>query len=349
MQTMKAARLFGPHDLRMVDVPIPELGPHDVLCRVVRSGLCGTDYAIYTGEASFVKEGLVPFPMTPGHEWSGIVEAVGSAVERFRPGGRVVGDTVVSCGLCYHCLMGEYYQCQQARAVGTINAWDGAYAEYLRMPERHLLPLPDTVSFDQGALIEPAATALYAVRLAEVTTGEAVLVHGTGPIGIMAAKLAQLSGAAKVLITGRKAAKLEVARRFGADVAINTRQESVAEVVRQQVGAEGVDKIIEASGSAQLLAESLAVIKPGGILSVVAFYEARIDGFDLDKIVLRGIKLHGVSGSLGMYRPVLNLLAAGRFDPTPLITGRYPFPAVQQAMQDMQGSSETRIKLMLEM
>ncbi len=352
----KAARIFGPRDLRIVDVPVSELGPHEVRCRVVRSGICATDYAIYTGEFSAVKKGAVRFPLTPGHEWSGVVEETGAAVARFQPGDRVVGDTSVSCGICYDCLVGEYYKCTEARAVGTVNAWDGAYAEYIVMPERHLFDLPDTISFDQGAMVEPAATALYAVRLAKVTIGDTVLVHGTGPIGIMAAKLAKLSGAARVLITGRKPSKLNAARAFGADVAINTTQLGgqecspckVAEAVRAAVGPEGVDKVIEASGSVQLFEESLEVIKPGGVVAVVAFYETVVEAFDLDTIVLAGITLRGVAGSLGMYRPVLGLMASGMFDPTPLITGRYAFAEVHRALHDMQAASETRIKLMLE-
>ncbi|MFH1009551.1 MAG: alcohol dehydrogenase catalytic domain-containing protein, partial [Candidatus Latescibacterota bacterium] len=156
---MKKARIMGPKDIRVMEVPTPEPGPGEVLCRVVRAGICGTDYAIYTGELSFVKSGQISFPMTPGHEWSGLVTRVGRDVAGFQPGDRVVGDTAVSCGTCYDCLMGQYGRCRDLRCVGTIHTWDGAYAEYMVMPARHLFHLPDSVSWDNGAMVEPAATA----------------------------------------------------------------------------------------------------------------------------------------------------------------------------------------------
>ena len=349
MQTMKAARLFGPGDMRIVDAPIPELRAHDVLCRVVRSGICGTDYAIYSGEFSFVKSGGVKFPMTPGHEWSGVVERVGPEVTLLSPGDRVVGDTGVSCGACNQCLLGNYYACAESRSVGTVNAWDGAYAEYIVMPDRHLFPLPERVSFDNGAMVEPAATALFAVMRAEVRIGDTVLVHGSGPIGITAAKLAKLMGAAKVIITGRKDVKLKAALALGVDAAVNTTKEPWADAVRREAAPYGVDRVIEASGSTQLLTESLPLVKLWGVVSAVAFYERPVEGFNVDQLVFGNLTLRGSAGSLGMYPIILKLMDCGILDLSSLITGRYPFAKVVQAMADMKEKNETRIKLMLEM
>jgi len=349
MRTMKAARLFGPLDLRLMDVPVPYLRPHDVLCRVVRSGVCGTDYAIYTGEFSFVKSGAVRFPMTPGHEWSGTVAEIGPEVTRFRPGDRVVGDTGVTCGQCPECLVGSDGNCPHAQAVGTINAWDGAFAEYIVMPERHLFHLPETVGFEAGAMVEPAATALYAVAKAEVKPGDTVLVHGSGPIGLLAAKLAKLSGAAKVIITGRREFKLNLALSLGADAAINAAAEHLADAARKHAGANPIDKVIEASGSIDLLTQSLDLVKPNGIISAVAFYDQPVPAFDIDHLVASGITLRGVAGSLGMYQPTLKLMASGALDVAPLITARYPFSAVLGAVRSLGEDPERRIKVMLEM
>ena len=349
MATMRAARLFAPNDLRLVEVPIPGLGPHEVLCRVVRCGICGTDYAIYTGEFSGVKSGAVRFPMTLGHEWSGTVAALGPEVTRFGVGDRVVGDTGVACGHCTPCLLGDWGNCSKARAVGTVNAWDGAYAEYIVMPERHLFPLPENVGFEAGAMVEPAATALYAVVKAEVRTGDAVLVHGTGPIGLCAAKLAKLSGAARVIVTGRRESKLKLALAFGADAAIDTTRGSLLDAVRAEAGANGIDKIIEASGAVELFAESFRCLRPGGIMSVVAFYKRPLPQFDLDEFVFSGGTLHAVAGSLGQYPPVLKLMSAGMLDPMPLITARYRLDDVVQALRDWGAKPEQRVKSMLEM
>ena len=347
MSTMQAERIFGPMDLRVVAVPVPELGPHDVLCKVVRSGVCGTDYAIYTGEFRYVKNGGITFPMTPGHEWSGVVAEVGSAVQRFARGDRVVGDTAVACGNCNECLVGDYFRCTKAQAVGTINTWDGAYAEYMMMPERHLFPLPDSVSFDNGALVEPAATALYAVVRAGVSIGDTVLVQGSGPIGIAAAKLAKLSGASRVIITGRQDFKLQKALALGVDAAVNTRQESVAEAVLQHTGQSQVDCIVEAAGDVELLRESISLVRPGGTVAVVAFYEQVMERFDIDGLVFGGVTLRPVTGSLGMYQPILRLMASGMLDLTSLITGRYPLLQARQAMTDIREHNDTRLKIMM--
>lgn len=345
---MKAARIFGPKDMRVVDVPTPEPGSGDVLCKVVRSGICGTDYSIYTGEFSFVKSGAITFPMTPGHEWSGVVERVGSGVEGFQPGDRVVGDTAVSCGTCYECLMGQYGRCRKLRCVGTIHTWDGAYAEYMRMPARHLFHLPDYVSFDNGAVVEPAATALYAVTLAGVTMGDTVLVQGSGPIGIIAAKLAKLAGAARVMITGRKEFKLKAALNLGVDVAVNVTEARLDEAIRTHTGDWGIDRIIEASGSTELFKESLRLIKPGGTIAVVAFYEKMVDGFDIDRFVFGDVTIKAVAGSLGMYKPILRLMSSGMLELSSLVTGRYTLDEAPRAMRDMKEKNDTRIKMMID-
>ncbi len=345
---MKAAQIQRPTEIVVKDLPTPVPGPGEVLSKVVRCGMCGTDYSIYSGEFSFVKNGMVPFPMTPGHEWSGVVCAIGSGVDAFKIGDRVVGDTCVSCGTCYECLTGRYGYCRDMRCVGTINTWDGAYAEYMLMPARHLFHLPDSVSFDNGAMVEPAATALLSVVKAEVKTGDRVLVQGTGPIGIMAAKLAKLSGASLVMITGRKEAKLRAAVNLGVDIAVNVTRESTADVAKAHGVDYGFDCVIEASGSTDLLKESLQLVRTGGVVSSVAFYERTVDAFDIDRLVFGDVTLRGVAGSLGMFMPVLKLMASGMLDLTPLITARYSLDEVPAAMCDMKMRNEDRIKFMID-
>ena len=347
-KTMKAARLFGPNDLRIVDLPIPQLGSKDVLCKVKRAGICGTDYSIYTGEFSFVKNGGVSFPFTPGHEWSGVVAEVGNEVAGFKAGDRIVGDTCVSCGICVSCLLGEYQNCPDIRCVGTIKAWDGGFAEYTVFPERHVFHLPDSVSFDAGAFVEPAATSLNTIRAANVKIGDTVLVHGSGSLGVLAAKLAKLSGASKVFITGRKDAKLNVALAFGADVAINTTRESVAAVIAKHTAKGKVDRVIETSGAIELLVESLDLVRAGGSVAAVAFYDKTIDRLEIDKLVFGNITLCGASGSTGMYQPVLALMASGALDITPLISGRYPLKDLLQGYHDMKARNDIRIKWLVD-
>ena len=347
-KTMKAARLFGPNDLRIVDTPIPELGAHDVLTRVRRAGICGTDYSIYTGEFSFVKNGGVRFPFTPGHEWSGVVAAVGGEVTRFKIGDRVVGDTCVSCGNCVACLLGDYLSCAHAFCVGTVNAWDGGFAEYTVFPERHLFHLPDAVGFDAGAFVEPAATSLHAVKRAQVGIGDTVLVHGSGALGLLAAKLAKLSGASRVVVTGRKDAKLDIARAFGADGVVNTTREPLRASVLRLNGGETFDRVIETSGSPDLLTASFDLVRAGGTLAPVAFYDRTVDDVAIDRAVFGNLSICGSSGSTGMYPPILRLLASGALDIAPLISGRYPFADLLQGYRDMKDKNDIRIKWLVD-
>jgi L-iditol 2-dehydrogenase len=345
---MLSARLLGPNNLKIVEMSKPNPGIGQALCKVVRTGICGTDYAIYSGEFSFVKNGMVKFPMTLGHEWSGVVEQVGVGVTNVKPGDRVVGDTAVSCGTCYECVIGSYGKCKDLHPVGTINAIDGAYAEYILMPARHLFHLPDNVSFENGAMVEPSAIALYAVHASELQIGDTVLVLGSGPIGIAAAKLAKLSGAAKVIIAARKDYKLNKAVELGLDDAINTTHISLEAGIKQQFGSWGVDKVIEASGSVDLLKESLKFVNNGGVIASVAFYEKLINGFDIDRFVFGEVKIKGVACTVGMYHRVLRLMSCGMFDLSSLITGRYKLEQAGQALEDMRLKGDTRIKSMLE-
>lgn len=345
---MKVARLYSPKDIRVIEQPMPEPESGEAVCKIVCTGICGTDYAIYSGEFSFVKNGMVKFPMTLGHEWSGIVEQVGPGVTNVKPGDRVVGDTAVACGSCYHCVIGQYGRCKDLHPVGTVNAIDGAYCEYVRMPARHLFQVPDNVSFENGAMVEPSAIAMSSVDASELKIGDTVLVLGSGPIGIAAAKLAKLSGASKVVIAARKDYKLKKAMALGLDGTINTTNISLEEGIKKQFGTCGVDKVIEASGSVELLKESLKYINSGGVIASVAFYERLVDGFDIDRFVFGEIKIKGVACTVGMYHRVLRLMACGMFDLSSIITARYKLEQAGQALEDMRAMGETRIKSIFE-
>jgi threonine dehydrogenase-like Zn-dependent dehydrogenase len=229
-----------------------------------------------------------------------------------------------------------------------VDAIDGAWAPFIVMPERHLYRLADRVSFDNGAMVEPAATALYAVTRARVGIGDAVLVQGSGPIGILAAAQAKLCGASKVFITGRRRPKLEAALGMGADVAIDTTRDSVTDVLRRHTVSGGVDRLIEASGSADLFEESLRLVEPGGVMSVVAFYDRPLTRFDIDAFVFADVTLVPVGGSLGMYTPVLRMMETGSLDPSRLITERIALDDVPDMLARFRRDAEARIKVMID-
>lgn len=345
---MKALVARQPGELIFEELPIPVPGPYDVLTKVKFCGICGTDVSIYTGETGLVRDGLIKYPVRPGHEWSGIVEAVGSEVTEFRPGDRVTGDTVVSCGVCKACLGGNYMKCISLRCVGTINAWDGGFAEYTLFPARHIYKVPENISLEQAALIEPAAIGMNGLVKADFRSGQTVLVIGTGAIGLLAAALANASGASKVILAGRKDNKLDIGSQMGADVLVNVTKQNLQNEVMKETDGKGVDLVIEASGAVSALKESLNLVSVDGAISLLGFYEQELDGINIDKAVFNCIRIIGVAGSPNIYPVIISLLTSGKVDFGRIITDRYAFADAIQAFNDMKGKNETRIKIMLE-
>jgi threonine dehydrogenase-like Zn-dependent dehydrogenase len=344
---MMAQRLYGQRDLRWMEIDVPELLENEVLIKVKFCGVCGTDQAIYSGESSFWAEGLIKVPMTFGHEYSGTITAAGKRVSNFKVGDRVVCDTGISCGICDRCREGDYLFCSRMKAVGTIVAQDGGYAEYAVMPERHVFMLPDNVSFEQGAMVEPIATGLYAVKKSSIKTGENVVIIGTGPIGLGAVPFAMLSGAKKVILAGRKDFKLEIGKKFGADEIINTTREDLHDRVMELTGGQGADVVIEASGSMDMLREAIRMSNYGGRVSCVAFYEKLLDGINIDLMIIKSIHLVPVGGSPNMGPVVIKMMECGKVDFTPMITQVIPLADAEKALIDLKTNSASRIKILL--
>jgi len=344
---MLAQRLYGPKDLRWEEVDVPELAPGDVRIKVAFCGVCGTDYAIYSGETSFYEMGLIRTPMTLGHEYSGVIDGVGEGVTKFKVGDSVIADTGISCGVCEKCLRGDYFSCDKMQAVGTINCVDGAYAQYTTMPERHVLNLPEGVSLESGALCEPMATSLNALIRPHVKLGDSVMIIGTGAIGLSAIPFARLMGANQVILGGRKDFKLEIGKSFGADYIINMTKEDMAQRVKEITGGNGPDVIVEASGAEEMLHFSLDNIADNGRLSVVSFYEKIINNVDIDKIVLSNISLVSALGSQNTAHMVARLMKDRNVDVTPMITAIYPLEKAEQALIDSKKLSAEHIKILL--
>jgi 2-desacetyl-2-hydroxyethyl bacteriochlorophyllide A dehydrogenase len=345
---MKAITIFGPNEIRMVETATPRPGPDEALVRVAYCGICGTDLAILGGEMSLVKSGAIKYPVRIGHEWSGIVEEVGAKVRRIRPGDRVVSESGVSCGTCPACLAGNYGGCRNARSVGTVNAWPGAFAEYMLMPERHLYALPEGIGLDEAALIEPATIALAGVDKIDFSSRPSVLVIGTGVIGLAAVALCRSFGASKVLLSGRKPSKLAIGRAMGADATINASSEGLLSFVMEQTGGLGVNAIIETSGNAAVIDSLPGIAAQKAVVPLIGFYEKKIDGFDIDAFVFKEIVLRGILGEYFIVPKVIELLAAGKLGLRETITHRFAFGEAVQAMLTAGERADTRIKMLVE-
>jgi L-iditol 2-dehydrogenase len=346
---MKATSVIKPGLLLTEEVPLPEIGPKEVLCKVAYCGICGTDMAILSGELSFVEDGLITYPCRIGHEWSGVVEKVGALVKGFKPGDRVVSDNGVACGDCGPCMEGNYACCENSRAVGTVNCWPGGFAEYMVMPFRHLYKLPDNVSLEEAAMIEPSMIAFNGLKSSGVGPGCTVLIVGTGPIGLAAINIAKAMGPSKILLSGRRDAKLEVGRKMGAQVTINTKKENFREKVMEATGGKGVNAVVETSGNIEVLNEVIDIIKPGGTLALIGFYEAELNNFKIDKVTLGMINIKGIAGSNSIAPKIIDLMANRQIDLRPLITAVYPYERINEAFDEVKENKDTRVKVLVKM
>ncbi|RLE79903.1 MAG: alcohol dehydrogenase, partial [Thermoprotei archaeon] len=241
---MKAAVLKGPYDINVTDTERPEIGDDQVLIRVKRCGICGSDIHAYKGKhPDFI------IPIIPGHEFSGVIEEVGSSVKRVKEGDRVVVEPLKVCGKCYYCRRGAYNKCTNLKVLGAqVN---GAFAEYIAVDERWVYRLPDNVSFEEGAMVEPLAVAVHAVKRAN-HIGNNVLVLGSGTIGLLLAQVLKIYGASEVIVTDIKDWKLNLAKEFGA-ITVNPLKDDLKEAIDRVTGGIGVDSSFEAVGNEETL------------------------------------------------------------------------------------------------
>lgn len=348
-ETMRAVTVYGPRDARMEIVPKPEAAGDMLVMKVCRTGVCATDFSIFTGDSSFIRSGEIVYPCRFGHEWAGIVESVGENVKNFKPGDRVYCDNFVSCGTCDICLSGkDYSSCKTARSVGTVNCWPGCYAEYMQMPERHVYRLPDELSMDEGALIEPGSIAYDAFRGVQLTENDTAVVFGTGAIGMMSAWLAKFYGAGRVILVGRTESKLAVGLQVGADAVINTRKEDPVEAIFRMTGGEGGTFFVETSGAEEALIQCLNAAKRYARISVISFYERNLNNIPMDKLVLGCYSLVGAAGRFGNAPAFCEIMRKNPMKLTPVVTHHVPFGDCLDVFEHEDKYHATKIKVMVD-
>ena len=315
----RAAVLHAPGDLRIEERDVPEPGPREVLVQVAAVGVCGSDVHYY--EHGRIGSHVVRAPMVLGHESAGRVVGLGPEVSKHAIGDRVTLEPGVPCGRCRECRAGRYNLCQDVRFFATPPI-DGAFANYVTIHEDFAFALPDSVSDDAGALMEPLSVGIWACRKAGVSPGDRVLITGAGPIGLLAQQCALAFGATEVTITDVSEDRLELARRTGATRAL-----------RAGEALDEADALIECSGHPAALATGIAALRPAGTAVVVGMgpeEEARVP---LSLIQNREIWLTGTFRYANTYPTAIALVASGRVDPEAIITGRYGLGDAEAALR----------------
>lgn len=335
--TMRAAVLFGPGDMRLVeDYPVPAPGPNDAIVKVAACAICGTDPDILKrGWPSHPPYGEFIF----GHEYSGTIVAVGDNVKGFAVGDRVAAEPHKGCGHCANCLDGHYTTClnygdiaQGHRHYGfTVN---GGYAEYARSDVTCLHPIPADWTFETATLLTTAGTSLYALqRIGGLKGGETVVVTGPGPIGLMGIVLARLMGAGRVVVAGTRAERLELGRRLGADVAIDVTHEDVTARVLELTDGVGADVTIECAGTGKSAAAAIQYTRMSGRIAFVGIYpnEPTI-ALDGRRIALGNLTIAGTRAEGGRsVARASELLGRSGIDLTSLVTHEFPLSDVHLA------------------
>ena len=320
----RAAVLYAPYDVRLEERPVPQVGPNDVLVEVKAVGVCGSDVHYY--EHGRIGTYVVRQPLILGHESAGVIMGVGTDVERSRIGERVAIEPGIPDGICDQCRTGHYNLCPNVRFFGTPPI-DGAFASYVTVPTQFAYTLPDNLSNEEGAMIEPLSVGLWACRKARLRGGDHVLITGAGPIGMLAMKVAFALGVAAVTITDVSPQRLALARHLGATRIINVAEQSLA-----QAGVQA-DVLLECSGNQRALIDGIRSLRPAAMAVVVGMNPGEELSVPMSFIQNREITLTGTFRYANTYADAIALVASGRIDVRSIITGRYPLEAAEQALQ----------------
>jgi len=261
-----------------------------------------------------------------GHEASGVIEKIGSSVKSLVPGDRVAFDSMISCGKCQFCRRGHMNLCDNRQVLGVSCGEyrrNGAFAEYVAVPQHIIFKLPNSLSFEHAAMIEPVSVAVHAVSITPVRLGDTALVVGTGMIGLLTIQAARLAGCSRIIAMDLEDYKLDVAKQHGADEVVNPRKTDVVEYVLEATGGRGVDVSFEAVGATDPIRTAIASTKKGGTVTLIGNIRPEIE-LPLQSIVTREIRLQGSCASNGEYPECIALMAKGLIDVSPMMTAKAP-------------------------
>ncbi len=344
---MKVAHFTGIRQLEICDLPEPRLErSDDVLVRIDRVGVCGSDVHYYV--YGRIGDQTVTYPATLGHECAGMILEVGKAVESLEAGMRVAIDPAIVCGTCDQCRAGRINTCRNIQFMGCPGEALGAVAERRVLPAVNCFPIPDTMTLDQAVLIEPLSVGMHAVRLSEITDGTRAVILGAGPIGLSVLLCAKVAADCTLYMTDLLDERLAVARQCGADWTGNAKTDDVSTAILQQEPT-GLDLVFECTGDPAIIDHAQRLLAPGGTLVLVGIPPMPQVSFDSHVMRRQEFTFRNVRRQLGCVEPVIELIGQGRIDADPLLTHRFGLDQIDAAFDLVAGYHDGVIKAVIEM
>ncbi len=338
MKTLTKAK--AEQGIWMMDQPKPEVGHNDVLIKIRKTAICGTDMHIYHWDDWSQK--TIPVPMVVGHEFVGEIAEVGIEVKGFKVGDRVSGEGHITCGHCRNCRAGRRHLCRNTYGVGVNRP--GAFAEYLVIPAENAFKIPDDISDELASIFDPFGNAVH-TALSFDLVGEDVLITGAGPIGIMAAAVCRHVGARHVVITDVNEYRLDLALKMGASRAVNVAKDSLEDVMKELGMTEGFDVGLEMSGVPQAFQQMLKTMNHGGKIAMLGIPPGEM-GVDWNQVIFKGLIIKGIYGR-EMYETwykMVSMLQSG-LDISPIITHRYSVDDFQKGFETMGSGQSGKVVL----
>ena len=347
--TMKAVVLTGPGEYEVQNVPIPQPGPMEVLVRIRAVAICGTDPKLFAGKFPGVWPPAYPF--IAGHEFAGEVAALGEGVTSLKVGDRVAGEAHCGCGHCPNCVAGFYNLCLNYgkpeaghRHYGFVV--QGAYAQYNAYNVKAVTKMPDSVSFEEGSMVDTAGTSFNGIRLVGITPGGCAAVIGPGPVGLSAMMIAKAMGSS-VIMVGR-GARLQAAKKLGADEIIDFEKEDMAERIKELTGGRGADEALECAGNETSINMAIHAVKRGGKVALLGLPTVSSMNVDMKALVMDQITLQGCRANPNCSGQVIRMIADGKLPVKDMVTHRFPIDDIKEAMDTFVTRKDGALKVVIQ-
>ncbi|MHA2245656.1 MAG: zinc-dependent alcohol dehydrogenase [Candidatus Hodarchaeales archaeon] len=337
---MKQQIVVEPRKIEFREVKVPELEENEVLIKIMRLGICGSDIHVYHGEHPYTS-----YPVTQGHEVSGMIEKVGKKITKFKPGDKVTIQPQVVCGKCYSCTHGKYHICDELKVMGFQTT--GMASEFFVTEANRILKLPDDMSYEQGAMIEPMAVACSVFSKIADLDGLNVVVLGAGPIGNLTAQTAKALGAKLVLITDVSDFRLEIAKKVGIDYTVNPKKENLSKEIVKAFGPDKADLIVECVGSNQTIDDAIENARKGSDIIIVGVFNDK-PVVDLGTVQDRELRLIGMlMYQTKEYLKAIELVHTGKVQLEPLMSKNFTFADYNKAYQFIEEKKGKFLKILI--